>query len=242
MIDRRSHVTRDEFFDRYLRANRPVIFTDRMKNWPAMTRWTPDYFRSICGAETVQVMTGRNSDADFELRSDLRRTTMRFSDYIDMVINAGRTNDFYLVAQNEFMRTAGGRKLQGDIMPFEEYLDERRDGFVFMWFGPSGTITPLHHDTADLILAQIVGRKRITLIPADQKSLVYNHIGVFGQVDCEQPDLIRHPLYRYVNKTVFDLNPGEALFIPVGWWHHVRALDISISVSFTNFHGSFAGA
>jgi ribosomal protein L16 Arg81 hydroxylase len=71
---------------------------------------------------------------------------------------------------------------------------------------------------------------------------VYNHIGVFSEVDCEKPDLVRHPLYRYANKFVFDLNPGEALFIPVGWWHHVRALDVSISVSFTNFHGAFAPA
>jgi ribosomal protein L16 Arg81 hydroxylase len=31
------------------------------------------------------------------------------------------------------------------------------------------------------------------------------------------------------------LEPGQALFIPVGWWHHVRSLDVSISVSFTNF-------
>lgn len=242
MIERRPYVTRDEFFARYLRANRPVILMDRMNDWPAMTRWSPDYFKQVCGEETVQVMTGRESDPEYELHSDLRRSTMRFGDYVDKVVNAGQTNDFYLVAQNEFMRTEGARKLHDDITPFPEYLDERRDGFVFMWFGPCGTVTPLHHDTADILLAQIAGRKRVTLIPATQKSLVYNHIGVFGQVDCERPDLIRHPLYRYAQKAVFDLNPGEALFIPVGWWHHVRALDISVSVSFTNFHGSFGGA
>jgi ribosomal protein L16 Arg81 hydroxylase len=31
------------------------------------------------------------------------------------------------------------------------------------------------------------------------------------------------------------LEPGEAIFIPVGWWHHVKSLEVSISVSFTNF-------
>jgi ribosomal protein L16 Arg81 hydroxylase len=31
------------------------------------------------------------------------------------------------------------------------------------------------------------------------------------------------------------LSPGEGLFIPVGWWHHVRALEPSLSVSFTSF-------
>lgn len=242
MIERRAHVSREEFFAEYLGGNRPVILTDRIAHWPAMTRWKPDYLKRVCGQEMVQVMTGRESDDEYEPRCDLRRTTMQFSDYVDRVVNAGETNDFYLVAQNEFMRTEGAKKLQGDIIAIPEYLDDRRDGFMFMWFGPCGTITPLHHDTADILLAQIEGRKRITLIPANQKSLVYNYLGVFGEVDCEHPDLIRHPLYRYADKEVFDLGPGEILFIPVGWWHHVRALDVSISVSFTNFHGSFASA
>jgi ribosomal protein L16 Arg81 hydroxylase len=242
MIERRSSVSSAEFFERYHTQNRPVILTDQMITWPAMTRWTPDYLKRVCGDEIVQVMTGREADEGYELRSDQHRTPMRFSHYIDKIANAGQTNDFYLVAQNEFMRTAGARLLYGDIPGFPEYLDDRREGFVFLWFGPGGTVTPLHHDTTNILLAQVHGRKRVTMIPPDQKALVYNHIGVFGEVDCEQPNLIRHPLYRYVTKAVFDLFPGEVLFIPVNWWHHVRALDVSISVSFTNFHGSFADA
>jgi ribosomal protein L16 Arg81 hydroxylase len=235
-------VSGDEFFHRYRNGNRPVILCEEMQDWPAMGRWSPDYLDQVCGNEMVQVMTGRESDADYEIRSERRRTTMRFGDYVRQVSSCGHSNDFYLVAQNDFMRSTGARRLYDDIVMFPKYLDNRRDGFVFMWFGPAGTVTPLHHDTADIILAQVEGRKRVTMIPAAQKALVYNHIGVFGEVDCEQPDLIRHPLYRYADKFVFDLHPGEALFIPVGWWHHVRALDVSISVSFTNFHGAFADA
>lgn len=238
MIERRSQVPRQEFFREYHGANRPIILTDAMRNWPAMDRWTPGYLQHVCGYEVVQVMSGRSSDPLYEIASDRRKTAMPFSEYVDKVVTAGETNDFYLVAQNEFMRSSGGQKLYQDILPPPEYLDDRRDGFVFMWFGPSGTITPLHHDTADIFLAQVRGRKRITLIPAAQKALVYNHTGVFSQVDCERPDYISHPLYRYAEKTVIELSPGEMLFIPVGWWHHVRALDVSISVSFTGFHGA----
>jgi ribosomal protein L16 Arg81 hydroxylase len=242
MIERRQNLPAKEFFSHYHRGNRPVILTEGMRDWPAMSRWNPDYLDRVCGDEMVQVMTGRETDADYEINSERRRTTMRFGDYVQKVNNAGQTNDFYLVAQNEFMRTESAKRLYDDIVVFPEYLDDRRDGFIFMWFGPGGTVTPLHHDTADLILAQVQGHKRVTMFPAAQKALMYNHIGVFGEVDCEQPDLVRHPLYRYADKMVFDLNPGEALFIPVGWWHHVRALDVSISVSFTNFPGSFPGA
>ena len=32
-----------------------------------------------------------------------------------------------------------------------------------------------------------------------------------------------------------ELSPGQALFIPAGWWHEVDALDVSISLSVTAF-------
>src|ERR1700744_4885654 len=99
---------------------------------------------------------------------------------------------FTWLRRNEFMRTPGAKRLYDDIVVFPEYLDDRRDGFVFFWFGPGGTVTPLHYDTAGIILAKVHGRKRVTMIPAAQKALVYNSIGVFSEVDCEQPDYIRH--------------------------------------------------
>jgi quercetin dioxygenase-like cupin family protein len=31
------------------------------------------------------------------------------------------------------------------------------------------------------------------------------------------------------------LQPGDAVFIPVNWWHHLRALQVSVSITFVNF-------
>jgi ribosomal protein L16 Arg81 hydroxylase len=59
--------------------------------------------------------------------------------------------------------------------------------------------------------------------------------GVYAAVDCEKPDLAAHPKFTDVVQKRVDLQPGDALFLPGGWWHHVRALDVSISLAFTNF-------
>lgn len=212
-------------------AAQPLVFGHRM---PALKRWTDDFLVQACGEEIVEVMAWRNADPLYEIRLEHHRTNMRFSDYLNTARNVGG-NDFYITANNGLLRRPGTQKLFEDIGGLP-YLDHPRSGDnTFFWFGGAGTVTPLHHDTIDLILAQVRGRKRITLFAPSQTPLLYNSIGVFSDVDCESPDLERHPLYRQAHKeVVLALHPGDAIFIPKGWWHHVRALDVSISVSFTH--------
>lgn len=52
-----------------------------------------------------------------------------------------------------------------------------------------------------------------------------------SQVDWENPDFGRFPLFREVKLQETLLCPGEILFIPGNYWHSLRSLDPSISVS-----------
>ena len=81
-------------------------------------------------------------------------------------------------------------------------------------------------------MAQVAGRKRYRLIPASQWQCVYNSESVFSDVDAESGS---GPVPRVPRRNTIDIvmEPGEVLFMPVGWWHHVRALDVSMTVSFT---------
>jgi ribosomal protein L16 Arg81 hydroxylase len=181
-------------------------------------------------------MSGRDSDPHYEINCEAHKTQMSLEQYVQMVASAGETNDFYMVANNRSNGTGALRELMGEIPSFDGLLDARNtNDKLFFWFGPAGTNTPLHHDTMNILLAQALGRKKVTLIPSFETHLVYNHIGVYSEVDCEAPDLERYPLFGKATKYETILEPGEVLFIPVGWWHQVRSLDVSISVSFTNF-------
>ena len=75
----------------------------------------------------------------------------------------------------------------------------------------------------------------MTLISPNESHLVYNDVGVYSKVDCENPDYDSHPMFADVTKIELILEPGEVLFLPVGWWHHVRSLVVSISLSLNNF-------
>lgn len=234
--DRKTNVSREDFLENYYSVNRPVILLDAMRNWRALSAWTPDYLKATCGNAAVEVMTGRNADQQYEINLQKHRENMLFAEYVDLVTNGGETNDYYLVANNHLLENEEFEPLLGDIEPFAEYLaPETWAGRVFFWYGPAGTLTPLHHDLGNIFMAQVRGRKRVILIPPYQTHLVYNDLGVFSAVDCESPDYAKHPLFAHVNKIEVVLEPGEVLFLPVGWWHQVRALDVSITVSFMNF-------
>jgi hypothetical protein len=234
-IERHGGVSRAEFLERYYAANRPVVLTDAIDDWPALSRWGPEYFKATCGEALVEIMSGRTRDPRYEINAYDHKQEVRFADYVEMVAAGGESNDYYLVANNGFFARPEMRPLYEDIR-FPEHLDPAQtDGRVHFWFGPAGTVTPLHHDLMNVLMAQVRGRKRVMLISPDQTHRLYNEIGVFSEVDPEDPDYERHPLYRDVEALRVDLAPGEALFLPVGWWHHVRALDVSVTVTFTNF-------
>lgn len=104
------------------------------------------------------------------------------------------------------------------------------------WFGPAGTVTPLHHDPHYNLLAQVVGTKYVRLYhPKDSASLYSYQTGLTqnsSQVEIDDPDFEAHPEFANLLATECILQPGQMLFIPPGWWHYVKALSVSFSVSF----------
>ena len=235
-VQRRTRLEPAEFFKSYYSVNRPVIFQDGLKACPALASWTPDYLKARCGNEMVEVMSGRSRDRDYEINSNQHKTRTRLHEFVDRVKQAGQTNDFYMVANNRSLESPNMQGLLNEVRILDNILDPARaPSRMFLWFGPGGTVTPLHHDAMNILLAQVYGRKTVTLIPSFQTPWVYNHIGVYSAVDCEKPDYSKFPLFRKVKPLKVLLEPGQVLFLPVGWWHHVRSMDVSISLSFTNF-------
>lgn len=108
-----------------------------------------------------------------------------------------------------------------------------RDPLMSVWIG-NRTRIAAHYDLPDNIACVAAGHRRFTLFPPDQLSNLY--IGPLdftpaGQsvslVDICQPDLEKFPRYAEAERhaQVAELGPGDAIFIPSMWWHHIEALD-----------------
>lgn len=235
-IERRERVTQAEFLENYYSKNRPVILTGMMEDWPAMKLWNPEYIKTNFGQAQVEIQFDRDSDPLYEINCENHKKTVTLSEYVDMVAQGGESNNYYMVANNRNMEREEMKDLMNDFIMFPGLLNpQETSGRVFFWFGPAGTITPLHHDPVNLMMAHVTGRKRWRLIAPEQTPLMYNYRGVFSKVDCENPDYQKYPLFKNVRIIEEVLEPGEVIFIPVGWWHQVKALEVSLSMSFTNF-------
>jgi len=240
-IERRAGVGAEEFFARYYATGTPVVLTDVVTRWPAFGRWTPEYLKARVGDVEVLAAFGRASDPDYDLNTPRHSRPVRLGDFIDQVLAAGDSNDLYLVANHRNMDRAALQTLYDDVTLDPELLDPRRlAGSVALWIGPGGTVTPMHHDTCNILFGQVYGRKRLRLVAPWDDAMLAATRGVYSRIDPEAPDLAAHPEFARAAVKDVTLEPGEMLFIPVGWWHHVRALSLSINLAFTNFTRSNA--
>jgi aryl-alcohol dehydrogenase-like predicted oxidoreductase len=234
-IERRSGVSTEEFLEIYYTGNLPVILTDVSDSWPARSLWTPEYLLETLGDVDVEVMTGRESDPRYEVNSNQHKEKMSFSDYVRL-IGSRDGNDAYIVANNHLLESPAAAPLLRDFTPDPRYLDPNGGmETCFLWLGPAGTVTPLHHDVVNVFFTQVVGAKRFTLISPLETHCVYNDVAVYSRVDARAPDLERFPRFASTRRFECTIAAGEALFIPVGWWHQVESLSQSASISFTSF-------
>jgi hypothetical protein len=236
-IATKSGIAPQEFLDVHYAANWPVLLSGELAGWPALERWTPDYLKTKIGKSVVEVQAGRSADPDFERNMPAHRTSLAFDEFIDRATN-GSANDLYLTAYNSASNEAALAPLQEDLGFLDKLLD-RADSrpHGMMWIGGQGTFTPLHHDLTNNLLLQIVGRKRVLMVAPNATPRLYNDHHVYSQVrDLLEPGITtRYPKLEglYVHQVI--MKAGDALFIPLGWWHQVTSLDFSVTITHTNF-------
>jgi len=116
-----------------------------------------------------------------------------------------------------------------------------RDPLVSIWFGNRSRIAA-HFDLPDNVACVVAGRRRFTLFPPDQLANLYVgplDVTPAGQavslVDFANPDFERHPRFAEAleHAQVVELEPGDAVFIPSMWWHHVESLaDFNVLINY----------
>lgn len=225
----------------YHQSQTPLLLPKLISRCDAVYFWRSiQYWRAaVAGNTPVDVELGRSYISG-------NRVSMNFGDYLDYLSTAAEQEErqdeldqttereVAYLAQNELFA-----EVQNDI-PTPHFCSDGSfnvgEGKLYhsmLWLGPRGTISPLHYDPLDNLLMQIVGSKRVLLYPPDNtKSGSWHYAGYKGNqyntsaVDVENPNYEDYPNFQAAptpHECV--IGPGDVLFIPAKWWHHVRSFS-----------------
>lgn len=222
-----------EFRENFFLPQIPAVIQNCIEHWPARAKWSDlGYFIQHFGYRIVPIEIGSKYT-----ESNWGQKLVRLKDFIDRQFISRKTDTIVeYLAQHDLLNQIP--ELQEDIrIPDYCYISSPESEVeVKIWFGPWGTVSPLHFDKKHNLLAQVAGTKRLLLADPTDSEDVYPFEGEMlsntSQVDLENVDELQFPNIKNVSFHEIILNSGEMLYIPPGWWHHVRALSNSISISF----------
>lgn len=258
-----------EKFEKYMNSTtidpRPVVFLDLTKgHWPALNerQWKhPEYLlsKTFGGRRLVPVEVGRSYVDD-----GWGQELIPFKQFLAQYVEPDAVQIGYLAQHDLFQQVPSLRndiqvpdlcwaEVPGHPSEPEKNKPQLSVPQLNAWFGPAGTITPLHTDGYHNLLAQVVGTKYVRLYPPSADALMQPRdeehgvdmsntsaldVGVLEGwdsltegVSSEDMESTRKKL-KDVEYWECILGPGDTLLIPMGWWHYVRSLTVSFSVSF----------
>jgi len=218
-------------------AGEPVIIQGLFDTWPALAAGMQGaatlnaYFRRLDRGAPVPVMEApARHKGQFAYGPDLREFTFTKRqaalgttlDRIERLI--GQPDAPTLAIQMLRLDRAMPDFVEHNPMPHLPDIGPR------LWLG-GAVQTRTHNDRDHNLACVIAGRRRFVLFPPDQVSNLYvgppDNPPPLSLVDPEAPDLARFPRYAdaVAAARVAFLEPGDALFMPRYWWHHVTSLD-----------------
>jgi hypothetical protein len=228
------------FREEIMPAGEPVVLRDLVNDWPSVraARESPralaDYLRGFDRGKPVAVLEGPPSiRGHFFYRDDMRGLNFQ-----RRPATIGATLDRLLAQLDDPDPPA----LYIESTPTAEHLPPFESANTNpllppgvsprIWIGNTLLVQP-HFDLSSNIAAVVGGRRRFTLFPPDQVANLY--VGPFefnvsglpiSMVTVNSPDLERFPRFvealRHARSA--ELEPGDAIYIPYGWWHQVESL------------------
>lgn len=237
-IDIVDDITKEEFFEKYLKPRKPVVIKNMARKWPAYQKWTLDYMKQAVG--DVEVPLYDSSKADPAAPINASAAKMKFADYIDLIEKEPTDLRIFL-----FDPIKQAPKLLDDYIFPKDLMGGFLDKYPNMFFGGKGSVTFLHYDIdmAHIFHTHFNGRKHILLFDYKWKDRLYQipyATYALEDYDIENPDFTKFPALDGVEGIECYLEHGDTLFMPTGWWHWMKYLDGSFSISLRAWDKSWA--
>lgn len=226
-VERVQSITAHDFQENYLRPLKPLVIQNLIHDWPAKTKWTYDYFKSLAGDKVVPVYDNSIPTPDTAVNKP--DGMMKFGDYLDTI--ASKPTELRIFLFNIFDHIP-------DLLNDFTYFDNLTGGFLkkypMMFFGGAGSKVFLHFDMdlSHVFITQFKGKKRVILFDNQHSAALYKlPFMVQSYIDPEKPDYEKHPALKNVEGYETILEDGETLFMPSGIWHYMNYMEGGFALS-----------
>lgn len=228
-IDIVEDISKEDFFEKYLKPRKPVVLKNMAKKWPAYKKWTMEYMKETVGDVEVPLYDSSKADPAAPINSSAAK--MKFADYIDLIQKEPTDLRIFL-----FDPIKAAPKLLEDYVSPKDLMGGFLDKHPNMFFGGEGSETFLHFDIdmPHIFHTHFNGRKHVLLFDYKWKERLYKipfATYALEDYDIANPDFEKFPALDGVEGVECFLEHGDTLFMPTGWWHYMKYLDGSFSIS-----------
>ncbi|MCW8930811.1 MAG: cupin-like domain-containing protein [Gammaproteobacteria bacterium] len=231
-VERVDYLAKEGFISNYKRFEKPVVIEKLTEFWPAREKWSIDYIKDVAGHNMVSLYDSKPS-TDYRHQYD-PAATMALKSYFEMLEQG--ENDLRLFFYN----------ILAEVPELVEDFSYPDIGLSFfkklpvLFAGGKGAKVQMHFDIdyADIFLCHFGGKKRVLLFPPEQTQYMYHVPFSFSSlfsVDYDNPDYEKYPALQYLRGEVAELNHGDVLYIPPGYWHYIVYEEIGLSMALRAF-------
>ena len=227
-IPRVANISKQDFIINYLRPQKPVVLEKCIEDWPAYTKWNLDYIKEVAGSRTVPLYDDR--PVDYKDGFNEPHAKMKMADYIDLLKH--EPTKYRIFLWNILKEVP---QLQEDFN-YPNFGLRLMKRLPMMFFGGTNSHTFMHYDIdlANIFHFHFEGKKQIILFDQAQNKFLYkipHSLITREDIDFSNPDLNKWPALQYAKGYQTELNHGEVLYMPEGYWHYMRYITPGFSMS-----------
>ena len=227
-IPREKTLSKKEFIRKYFRPQRPVVIEHFIEDWPAYSKWNLDYMKEIAGDKTVPLYDDRPVKHDEGFNEPHAKMKMR--DYVDLLKK--EPTKYRIFLWNVLKEVP---KLQRDFK-YPDFGLRLMKGLPMLFFGGSNSHTFMHYDIdlANIFHFHFEGKKQCILFSQSETKFLYkipHSLITREDIDFANPDLEKWPALKHAKGHVAQLEHGNVLYIPEGYWHHMKYISPGFSMS-----------
>ncbi|SDS25910.1 cupin-like domain-containing protein [Gramella sp. MAR_2010_147] len=227
-IPRVERISKSDFLRDYVQPQKPVVIERFIDDWPAYEKWNLDYIKDVAGDKIVPLYDNRPISSKYKFNEAHEK--MKMSEYIDL-LKAGPTN--YRIFLYHLMKEVPS--LQKDFRFPNAGLRFLKQ-LPMLFFGGENSKVFMHYDIdyANILHFHFHGKKQCILFPPSESKYLYKvpHALIAREdINFANPDFDKFPVLKKAKGYVTELNHGETLYMPEGYWHHMTYLTAGFSMS-----------